>query len=177
MDFSHPSRPNSLRLPDYDYTQPGAYYVTIVTWQRRCVFGEIVDGVMQLNDSGYIVTEEWEKTPQIRPLIEMDEFVVMPNHVHGIILINEKSVGAMRRIAPTQPNGAIPDSIGAILGQIKSITTKQINRLRNTPGAQLWQRNYYDHIIRSEKELNQIRAYIQTNPHRWELDHENPYVQ
>ncbi|MFQ3583079.1 MAG: transposase [Chloracidobacterium sp.] len=176
-------RPNrrSIRLQGYDYTQPGAYFVTIVARDRVCLFGEVVGGEMQLNEYGQIVCEEWFKTTALRPYVRLDEneFVVMPNHVHGIIRIVD-DVGATRRVAPTTdtmdatPPGPEPGSIGAIIGQFKSVTAKRINTRRGTPGLPVWQRNYYEHIIRNEESLNRIREYIGSNPMQWELDRENP---
>ncbi len=176
----------SIRLKGYDYTQPGAYFITLVTYERAHLFGAVVNGAMRLNAWGEIVREEWFKTAQIRPYVRLydDEFVVMPNHVHGIIWIvgdDDVNVGATRRVAPTIPNvapakpcGPAPKSIGAIIGQFKSAVTKRINAWHNTPGAPVWQRNYYEHIIRDERALNAIRHYILENPRRWHLDRHNP---
>ena len=167
-------RRRSIRLKGYDYTQPGAYFVTICTHGRAMLFGRVVDGEMALNAYGEIVREEWFRTAQVRPYVELfpDEFVVMPNHIHGIVWI----VGATRRVAPTNghPHGPVPGSLGAIIGQFKSIVTKRINALRGTPGAPVWQRNYYEYIIRTERALDAIRRYIAANPLRWDLDRYNP---
>ncbi|MDW8213190.1 MAG: transposase [Roseiflexaceae bacterium] len=195
----------SIRLPGYDYTQPGAYFVTIVTHCRTHVFGEVVDGDMRLNAWGDIVRDEWFKTAQIRPYVQLrdDEFVVMPNHIHGIIwIVGDHMVGARRRRAPTpdiptradhtpeilacadhipeihtmeQFGKPVPGSIPTILRSFKSAVTKRINKLCSTPGAPIWQRNYYEHIIRHERALNAIRHYITDNPRRWHLDRENPH--
>jgi REP element-mobilizing transposase RayT len=169
----------SIRLPGYDYTQPGAYFITLVTHDRMPLFGEIVGGEMRLNEYGKIVRAEWFRTAIVRPYVVLypNEFVVMPNHVHGIIwIVNADNVGATRRVAPTtRPHGPDSGSIGAIIGQFKSVTTKRINALRNTPGAPIWQRNYYEHIIRNDETLARIRAYIQSNPQRWAEDRENPF--
>ncbi|GIV57081.1 MAG: hypothetical protein KatS3mg040_1849 [Candidatus Kapaibacterium sp.] len=183
----------SIRLPGYDYVQAGGYFITICTHDRTNMFGEVVDGEMQVNAVGEVVCAEWFRTAQIRPYVRLydDEFVVMPNHIHGIIWIINDDVGATRRVAPTRrvahrvgathrvaptdpPRGPASGSIGAIVGQFKSITTKRINALRGTPGAPVWQRNYYEHIIRTEDALQRIREYIATNPLRWHLDRENP---
>ncbi|HEX2620974.1 MAG TPA: transposase [Phototrophicaceae bacterium] len=187
----------SIRLKAYDYSQSGAYFVTICTHQRERLFGEVADGVMQLRVFGEIVQEEWLRTPQIRPEVEIDAFVIMPNHIHGIIVItgdgrttsNLKTkpsnqshpVGANRRFAPTptassqsnRPKGTKPGSLGAILQQFKSVVTKRINLLRDTPGASVWQRNYYESIIRDESTLNTVRLYIETNPTNWQTDPDN----
>jgi putative transposase len=181
----------SIRLKEYDYTQPGAYFITIITHERMPLFGEIVDDAVRWNDYGQIVRDEWFQTTVVRPYVVLhpDEFVVMPNHVHGIIWIvgdgDVDIVGAQRRCAPTTtgrtvggatPTNVIPGSLGAIIRSFKSITTKRINALRDTPGAPVWQRNYYEHVVRNERELAHIREYIQTNPLRWALDWENPEV-
>ncbi len=176
----------SIRLKGYDYTQPGAYFVTICTHGREMLFGQVVNGEMILNEWGQIVWEEWFRTAHVRPYVRLydDEFVVMPNHIHGIIWIvatdtpheMRPPVGATRRVAPTdeRPRGPLPCSLGAIIGQFKSIVTKRINARRGTPGAPVWQRNYYEHIIRTERALNAIRHYIAANPRRWHLDRDNP---
>jgi REP element-mobilizing transposase RayT len=163
--------------------------VTLCTYQRAELFGDVVDGLMALSPYGEVVWEEWFKTGVIRPYVRLDEteFVVMPNHIHGIIWIidagatrppDDARVGATRRVAPTggtptPPKGPAPGSIGAIIGQFKSAVTKRINALRGTPGAPVWQRNYYEHIIRDEQALAAIRRYITANPARWDLDRNN----
>ncbi|GAB4481015.1 MAG: transposase [Anaerolineales bacterium] len=182
----------SIRLKGYDYTQPGAYFITICTHERAHLFGAVVDGEMRLNAWGEIVREEWFKTAQIRPYVRLydDEFVVMPNHVHGIIWIVGDDVGARRRhcrgTAPPCPYGdAVPDhveqfgkpvpgSIPTIVRAFKSAVTHRINALRGTPGAPVWQRNYYEHVICDERALHAIRQYITENPLRWHLDRYNP---
>ena len=176
-------RRRSIRLRGYDYTQPGAYFVTICTHNRELLFGRVVDGEMVLNAYGEIVWEEWFKTAQVRPYVELfaDEFVVMPNHIHGVVWIVGDMVGAQRRCAPTKPkpggvtpNNVAPGSLGAIIRAFKSAVTRRINQMRGTPGARVWQRNYYEHIIRNDRALNAIRRYIAENPLRWHLDRYNP---
>ncbi len=167
----------SIRLRDYDYAQSGAYFITVCAHQRQCLFGEIVDGKMQINPFGEIVKEEWFKTAVIRPNVTLfdDEFVIMPNHIHGIIWIVD-DVGARRRRAPTLERFGKPvsGSIPTIVRAFKSAVTRRINALRGTPGAPVWQRNYYEHVIRNEPALHHIREYIATNPARWAVDRENP---
>jgi REP element-mobilizing transposase RayT len=173
----------SIRLKGYDYTQPGSYFVTIVTHQRQLLFGDILNGDMFLNNVGCIVKAEWLRTADIRDNVTLDEFVSMPNHLHSIIIINDDEipVGASRS-SPLQTDmqlshGPVPHSLGAIMAGFKSSVTKRINGLRNTPGMPVWQRNYYEHIIRNEMEWNNIRKYILTNPKKWETDQENPNAQ
>ncbi|HHT9117594.1 MAG TPA: transposase [Candidatus Hypogeohydataceae bacterium YC38] len=162
----------SLRLKGYDYSQAGAYFVTICTHNQACIFGDIVNGEMRLNDYGGVVEKEWMKTASIRKNVELDVFVVMPNHFHGIVsIVNAISVGATRRVAPTL-RGLISNSIGAIVGQFKSIVTKNIHKMGFRDFK--WQRNYYEHVIRDEKDINEIREYIITNPLKWAMDSENP---
>jgi REP element-mobilizing transposase RayT len=175
-----------MRLPRYDYAGQGAYFVTICTRERECIFGEVVDGGMQLNDMGRIVEEEWSCSSVVRKEIEMDAFVVMPNHIHGIVLIHANPVGAHGPLpGKGSHSGRVgahgraplrrpPRSLGSFVAGFKASATKRINLLRRTPGRAIWHRNYYEHVIRGEKELDQIRRYIIENPLRWELDEENP---
>lgn len=167
----------SIRLKGYDYTQNGAYYITIVTYQRQHLFGEVVNGEMQLNELGKIAQDEWFKTAELRPYVELfeDDFVVMPNHAHGIIWIeNEPAiVGAERRSAPTTTTNVPPKSLGAIVRAYKSAVTYAINALQNQRGAVLWQRNYYEHVIRDEKDYQAKHDYILSNPMNWDEDEEN----
>lgn len=152
-------------MQEYDYASTGAYFVTICTHERKCLFGEVVDGEMELNENGKIVKSEWLKTEEIRDNISTDEFVIMPNHVHGILFIDEP---AERFWQPTS------NSIPTIIRSFKATVSKQINELRNTPGLPVWQRNYFERIVRKDDELNKIREYILYNPLKWQLDTENP---
>ncbi|WP_022949359.1 transposase [Methylohalobius crimeensis] len=175
----------TIRLPGYDYSRAGSYFVTICTRNRECLFGDIVDGEMRLNEAGQIVAEEWMKTAEIRDEIELDEWVIMPNHIHGVVVISDgaslsqRCCRGDRPVAPTirrrgSPKGQQSRSISAVVAGFKSVATKRINVLRQTPGAVLWQRNYYEHIIRDEESLNRIRQYIAVNPMNWPDDPENP---
>ena len=167
----------SIRLKKYDYGQPGAYFVTICTHRHLCLFGDVIDGTMCLNGYGYLVEEEWVQTEAIRPNVIMDVFQVMPNHVHGIIGIVDPERGrGMARHAPTarQFGKPIQNSLPTMVGSFKSAVTKRINRRRGTPGALLWQRGYYEHIIRNERALDYIRQYIVENPLRWHFDKNFP---
>ena len=173
----------SIRLRRYDYAQAGACFVTVVSRGRLCLFGDILDGEMRLSECGRIAQAEWFRTATLRRYVSLsvDEFIAMPNHVHGIIWITEDvvdAVGAQRRCAPTSPGGlapgVVPASLSAIVRAFKSATSRHINRLRGTPGAPLWQRNYYQHVMRGDDQLAKIRRTIATNPLQWELDRENP---
>jgi putative transposase len=171
----------SIRLPDYDYSQPGAYFITIVTRGRECLFGEIRDNEMHLNDYGRITDECWRAIAEHFPNTEIGTYAILPNHVHGIIVIyaNENrmatnsspSVGA-RHASALPPHGVKPKSIGAIVGSFKSAVTKRIGRELNATG--IWQRNYYEHIIRNEGEHDRIYSYIESNVVNWAKDDENP---
>ena len=176
----------SIRLRDFDYSSGGAYFVTICTFQRECLFGEIMEGLMQLNDMGRMVEACQEALPHHFPDVVLDEWVIMPNHIHGIIVIHsaDSPVGAthaspdVRRTADTIATHASPGpgrrSIGALVGSFKSAASRQINQWRNTPGIPIWQRNYYERVIRDDRELDAIRQYIADNPVRWFEDENNP---
>jgi REP element-mobilizing transposase RayT len=167
----------SIRLKDYDYSRRGAYFVTVCTRNKQPLFGEIIDGVMHQNDVAEIARKYWLEIPNHFSNVTLDQFVIMPNHVHGIIVITDDMVGAKHasplRSYKTKIHGAKPKSLGTIIASFKSATTKQINLLLKTPGNPHWQRNYYEHIIRNEQELNKIKRYIINNPPRWEYDREN----
>ncbi len=185
----------TIRLNGYDYAQNGAYFVTICIKNKECISGEILDGVIVLNDAGEMIQSVWNGLPEHYPHVELDQFVVMPNHMHGIVVIsNDNCRGGVfppsdashvsspppinRKDGLIYKGGETPPLRGRSLGQIvayfKYQTTKQINQRRDTPGIPVWQRNYYDRIIRNETELNRIRVYILNNPLKWHLDKENP---
>ena len=173
----------SIRLPGYDYSQTGAYFVTICAYQRQCLFGDVVDGQMVLNQYGAIVEKKKKKSSIIRQEIELDEWVVMPNHFHGIVIIQnsvgknrDRIVGANGR-SPLQDHASVrmkPKSLSSLMAGFKSITTKKINILRDAPATPLWQRNYYEHIIRDRDAMDKIRQYIINNPVSWERDQLHP---
>jgi putative transposase len=240
----------SIRLKGYDYTQPGAYFITICAQGRACLFGEIIDGEMHLNEAGQIVVQTWQDLLNHISNVQLDAFVVMPNHVHGIIIITDHaggigagfkparttmgpgsvadsgstagpgsvgagSVGAGSEPAPTTTTKAPGSAAGSgpttgsgpaagsgpttgsgpvgagsepaptaptrsshglpeIVRQFKTFSARRINELRGTPGTPVWQRNYYEHIIRDEFSLSRIRQYIAENPARWDADWEHP---
>jgi putative transposase len=241
-------RRRSMRLKGYDYSQAGAYFVTICTQGRACLFGEVVDGEMRLNDAGRMVVAEWERLPALFPNVVLDAFVVMPNHIHGIVILTDPADdatdgataigatiggattgraatgGATTRVAPTTAGddatpvgaglvpalstmagddatpvgaGLVPapstpapstpapstpaPTLGDVIGAFKSRVTVEYARGVRTFGwtpfdRRLWQRNYYEHIIRNEETLNCIRRYIAENPIRWAFDRENPFA-
>ncbi len=164
----------SIRLPGYDYSQEGAYYVTIVTYHRDCLFGEIVNEEMMLNDLGKIADECWCAISEHFPNVESGAHVVMPNHVHGIIVIhNVDGRGTIYR-APTQEQFQKPvaGSLPTIIRTYKAAVSRIIARKHNATG--IWQRNYYEHIIRDEKDLQNKTDYINANPMLWNEDDNNP---
>ena len=235
----------SIRLKGYDYTQAGAYFITLVTHGRECLFGEVVNGEMVLNEWGFLALNEWRQLGQRFAQVIVDETVVMPNHLHGILLIRDDGQPAVATGRPepdtvvvgsdhdhgevgfdcddvgvgqsdchnvgvgpdcdhggagqeatlqttpdffappllplphappqhNHPPGVIPGSLGAIVGAYKSTTARLINGLRRTIGAPVWQRNYYERIVRDELELGRIRRYILENPRHWIEDRANP---
>lgn len=169
----------SIRLKNYDYSQAGAYFITLCTHHREHLFGEITGGNMVLSASGKIAFDEWSKTPEIRPHVSLDVFVIMPNHLHGIIIIGTGESHPPLWDTPDNSNFANKgecdsplrspsNTIGAIVRGYKSAVTKQINLL--FPGRIVWQRNYYEHIIRNEQAYQTISEYIINNPSKWQED-------
>ena len=167
----------SLRLKGYDYSQ-GAYFVTVCAANRKCQFGRVLEGEMILSEEGKIVIEEWLKTPALRPHVQLDRFIVMPNHFHGILVLDADAGGTARRAPTIQRFAAsVVGSLPTLIRAFKAAVTNHINSLRNTPDAVIWQRNYYEHVIRNEESLNRIREYIAHNPSTWEFDRDNPQRQ
>lgn len=163
---------HSLRIKKYNYSLPGAYFVTICTYRKENILGYIIDGKIKLNVLGKITEREWLKTFQIRENIQLDKYMVMPNHFHGIIVLTDKRKGVLQ-YAPTNKFRSPSQTIGSIVRGFKSAVTREIKRLDYPFLYSIWQRNYYEHIIRNERELNRIREYIQNNPLRWQYDREN----
>ena len=186
----------SIRLPGYDYTSPGAYFVTLCVERGQCLLGQVVDGEMRLNEWGQVASHYWKRIPLHSDHVQLDAWVVMPNHMHGIIVISGRggaslasasstgnlTTGETPLSAPGAPGDAPPlrqpalqsGSLGAIIGNYKSVSTRRINRLRGTPGTPFWQRNYWEHIIRHDQSLDRIREYIGDNPARWLEDQLHP---
>jgi REP element-mobilizing transposase RayT len=168
---------HSIRLREYDYSNAGAYFVTVCTQNRECLFGKIVDGKVILNDAGRMVESIWNELDQHYKGIETDESVVMPNHFHGIIVLVGAGLALPRidtMIRQNQGAASSAPTLGDIVRTFKSKSTIYINRLLVRTGQRLWQRNYYEHIIRNEDELNRLREYIVNNPAQWGFDNENP---
>jgi len=166
----------SVRLEGCDYTQAGAYFVTVCSYGRVSLFGDIRYKEMHLNGFGHRVEAEWLKTGTLRSNVDLDEYIVMPNHFHGILIISGALMEGTARRAPTAPRFGQPvvSSLATFIRSFKSATTRSINQLRHAPGLPVWQRNYYEHVIRDDTSLDRIREYILSNPSRWALDRENP---
>ena len=164
----------SVRLKDYDYSQQGAYFVTICAKNRACLFGEIVDGAMCLNQSGESIQRIWYELPNRYTNLDLDAFILMPNHLHGIVVLTDNAAVGAPLAAPFPGRASPAPTLGGIVRTFKSISAMLLHRLLSRKGRPLWQRNYYEHIIRNEKSLNAIRDYILNNPNRWSDDPDNP---
>ncbi|MFZ3078089.1 MAG: transposase [Bellilinea sp.] len=181
-NHNHSRRSN--RLKGFDYSLPGAYFVTLVTFSRACLFGKVSGEDLELNLLGQCAATILQTLP-FHFNIDLDEWVVMPNHVHAIFFIQSRGDASGRmidcgepRLSPdasplpgrTYPHGTVPSCLGAIIQNFKSITARKINAIRNTPDSVVWQRNYYDRIIRDDRELERVRGYILDNPRQWMED-------
>jgi putative transposase len=169
MGKEYIQRRNSLRLQGYDYSQEGAYYITIVTADRQKTLGDIQGETTQLSLAGNVIDAEWQKLPDRFPGVELDAFVVMPNHVHGIILLSEER--------NSEKNGSISVShnkanLSMIIGSYKSVTSRIIRRFHFLRTNEIWHRGFHDHIIRSVEDYERIREYILNNPAHWPSDEE-----
>lgn len=165
----------SIRLSEYDYSQQGAYFLTIVTHKRKCMFGEILSGEIQLNKIGSIVDSVWLSIPDHFPHVTAEIYQIMPNHIHGIIVIETTLVGARHAVPlPGVENFGKPirGSIPTIVRSFKSEVTRRVNIIKNTPGKIFWQRNYYEHVIRNDEDYQRIFDYISSNPLNWAKDPE-----
>ena len=171
----------TIRLKDYDYSKVNLYFITVCTLNREYIFGQMIRNnsagyKIVLNRAGEIVNNYWEEISRYFTSVETEEFVIMPNHIHGIIKINDigDNVGA----GFPRPSTGYKDkpSLGQIIAYFKYQSTKNINQISGTAGKQIWQRNYYEHIIRGEDDLQKIRKYIIYNPQKWESDIDNLHI-
>jgi putative transposase len=179
MPDDHPKTPfKSIRLRYLNYDEPGAYFVTLVAHERRCLFGSVSDGEVCLSASGEIVRLEWQRSAELRPRISFDAFVVMPNHFHAIVLFHTESPSArsaaLRPITPRHRFERAPASLSSLIAGFKAATTRRIRAALQRPSLPVWQPRFYDHVIRNETDLAKIRAYIAGNPAEWRSDSENP---
>ena len=182
LEAYHPEKHHrrSIRVKWYDYSQAGCYFITVCTKNRECLFGEIIDGEMHLNDAGRVVQTMWGQLSERFPHAESGTFVVMPNHIHGIVSIG---VGAIRE-SPLHGKSSSNETariiqrrnmlLPRIIGYFKMNSAKRINGLRGSHGVPVWQRSYYEHIVCDENDLRHIRQYIVGNPARWAEDEDNP---
>lgn len=167
----------TIRLQDYDYAAEGLYFITICSNDRMWLFGDLTVAGIELTEFGTVLQNEWRKTAILRPNVELDEFVVMPDHFHAIIFIRDRRGVLQHAPARAAQVSEMPSvktrlqspsqTVGAIVRGFKGTTTKQINEMRRTPGLPVWQRNYYEHIIRNDEDLNEKRRYICSNPEEW----------
>ena len=179
MQNNLPQR-KSPRLKDYDYTQEGAYYVTICTHKRYLWFGNITENTIKLSPQGQIAYDRWLHIPHHHPHVDLDMFVVMPNHIHGIIVITKPPLtDAIIKstddagIVPTQSpkkRTLVAGSLSAVIGSYKSGVTRRIREQQGDLDDTLWQKSFYEHIIRNDDDLNRIRKYILHNPAKWAED-------
>jgi len=157
-------------LKKYDYTQPGAYFVTVVAYHRIRLFSEVVGGEMRLNQFGEVVVKTWEFLPNRYSYVSVDPYAVMPNHFHGILSIEEINDPCRGGSRPAPTTKIKP--LGELIGAFKTVSAKNINIIRGLPGHAIWQRNYYEHIVRDQSELENISLYITSNPATWQDDPE-----
>ena len=159
-----------IRLDNYDYSQPGAYFVTICVQNRKHLLGHIVQGELRLSSFGETAVAKWKWLATHYSYVQLDEYVVMPNHMHALLWITgsaDLSDQPANKETKRKP-------LGGLIGAFKTVSTKAINLVRNTPGEQFWQRDFYEHIVRDDEALLQIRRYIIENPKRWSMDVYNP---
>ncbi len=157
----------SIRLKGYDYSIDGAYFITICTHNREQLFGNILDRSMALNELGHITQLHWQKLARHHANLILDRSVVMPNHLHGIMIL-DSSILQERGYADEDSK-----SISEIIGSFKTFSAREINKIRKLKGVPVWQRNYYERIVRTEIELNYVREYIINNPLNWQTDINN----
>lgn len=182
------SRRKSNRLPNYDYAQAGQYFITICCYKNHCLLGEIEEGKMHLNTLGKLVQEEWEATKEVRPNVELGPYIIMPNHLHAIVQINYQLYDSPRPLgafqSPSQTLGAIVRGFkGSVMRTLNTLVDDhhtynstlfhqyQVEQLQACPT--IWDKNYYDHIIRDEKAYQSLQQYIEQNPAKWRKDYLN----
>lgn len=184
----------SIRLRGWDYSEPGWYYITLVLKDREKLFGDVVGDEVRLSTFGKIVRATWLEIPKRFTDAQLDEFIIMPDHLHGIIVLEDPLVGAIhespqRTKSPERKKSLHREgretrqeyinrrrkmTLSKLVGWFKMNSSKAINLQRQTPGVPVWQRNYYEHIIRNDADLYRIRTYIEHNPFQWSLDEQNP---
>ena len=180
MNIAQQSGPTRrrMRLKGYDYSTPGAYFITVCTQDRRPLFGRVFNGKMSPNRLGAVVEDCWAELPDHYGGVTLDAFVLMPNHVHGVILLEDEpngpSVGAGLQPAFARDEASRRHGVPEIVRAFKTFSARRINRMRASTGAPVWQRGFYDHVIRDQDELDRVRTYILDNPRKWSEDSDNP---
>jgi len=177
----------SIRLKDYDYSQPGAYFITMCTRGGALIFGDMDGEEVRLNEVGKMLYSLWADIPSAYPPADIDVFIVMPNHLHGIIVLpdttevrrGEAGMGTKVPVSETPSTDEDAMSIDYLVGRVKSLAINRYwdvlrSKGRSSAHVKLWHRDYYEHVIRNEDELARIREYITNNPLQWSLDRENP---
>lgn len=163
----------SIRLQNYDYGQAGAYFITICTQGRECLLGEVTNSSIELSEYGVIVEQVWQQIPKYFSTVALDAAVIMPNHFHGIIVISDELINSYFSDDITREKVKKP-TLSKVVAYFKYQSTKLINTVREMTGVRFWQRNYYEHVIRSEHSLAQLREYIEHNPGQWQFDQLHP---
>lgn len=175
MRFPSTRSRHSIRLRGYDYTTTGDYFVTLCTLGRECLFGEVETREVKLSEIGTMARLFWEEIPRHFQNVVLDSWIIMPNHIHGILSIRSgRPTTSADAQNATSKRCVLPGSLGAIIRSFKAVTARKVNEIRGTQGWTIWQRNYYEHIIQTPVELMGIRRYINDNPLQWDLDRENP---
>ena len=160
-------------MPHFDYSSPGAYFITIVTANRTALFGEIVDSNVSHSSFGLVAVALWQRLPTLFDFVELDEWVLMPNHLHAVLWITGSAPATESGLAPRDAL-LKPHSLGAVVGNFKSVSARRINQMRKTAGGAVWQTNFYERVIRNDREMLAVREYIAGNPAKWAEDTENP---
>jgi len=165
-----------MRLKGYDYSQAGIYFVTACAHRRICLFGEVKGSEMVSNEFGQVVHTLWLRLAERYAQATLDALVLMPNHIHAIVEIADVAgnVGAIHELPLQDQLQRRRMLIPRVVGWLKMTSAKRINLMRGTPGVPVWQRNYWEHVVRNEESMRRIREYIMSNPQRWHLDRQNP---
>ncbi len=172
MSDHHESR-KTIRLQRISYAEHGAYFLTLVTHDRIPLFGEIENGEVKISQVGLVVRGEWVGSATMRPHLVLDEFVIMPNHLHAIVGLAKEDPSARSAALRTSRDRA-PASISSFIAGFKAATTRRIREHLRNPHFQVWQPRFHDHVIRDDRDFDEIREYIHNNPVQWEFDQENP---
>lgn len=172
--IDHPKR-FSIRLQGFDYSHPGCYFITVCAFQMRCLFGTVENGRVHLKSIGHVVRHCWVDIPLHFPNVDIDTFVVMPNHFHGIVVIKERA----RRAVPLRDRTEVfqkpvPGSIPTIIRSFKASVTRNVRKRTGKSEIEVWQSNYFERVIRDGAEFGRISNYIHQNPSMWHLDVDNP---